>query len=218
MNKGIIARFNAVTGMSLPDDFAETYSGDQLERLSWDDAIRCTAGYSCDDAKIVKLVADEINVQGQIRNIYGEPPYGPDTERRRRTVRAAIRLEERGRTAHAARQVIERFTREPGILTREATDMSTPTIVVIVPLGQVVFTPPAMASLSRNGIDFLALLMRHKTGDWGDVGEEDWESNNWSAQHGERILSSYPMPDGEKIWIITERDRSATTILTPDCY
>lgn len=109
MDKEIIERFNEITGMSLQPDSLETYSGDQLERLSWDDAIRFTDCYGDDDAKIVKLVAAEVNVQGQIRNLYGEPPYGPDTERRSRTAHVAIRLEERERSG-----LSRRSKEEPG--------------------------------------------------------------------------------------------------------
>lgn len=65
-------------------------------------------------------------------------------------------------------------------------------------------------------------ISRHLACDWGDLKPEDIASNDFAVIHGERILSSYPLPspvDGEdKIWIITEADRSVTTILFPSDY
>lgn len=58
---------------------------------------------------------------------------------------------------------------------------------------------------------------RHLAGDWGDVCEEDKELNNQALNAGDRILSSYSH-NGDKIWIITEHDRSVTTVLFPDEY
>jgi hypothetical protein len=57
---------------------------------------------------------------------------------------------------------------------------------------------------------------RHISGDWGDVGKEDWDENEWSLVNGERLFSVYKGDD--TIWIITESDRSSTTILFPDEY
>lgn len=60
-------------------------------------------------------------------------------------------------------------------------------------------------------------LKRHRKGDWGDLCEEDWRENNKSLRQGFRILSAYQ--NGKtKIWIITEADRSYTTILFPEEY
>jgi hypothetical protein len=85
-------------------------------------------------------------------------------------------------------------------------------------LGRVVCTPDAvrlLASLPRQGFD---LLERHASGDWGDVTPDDAAANASALQEGERILSSYVLPSGEKLWVLTEADRSCTTILTPDEY
>jgi hypothetical protein len=60
-------------------------------------------------------------------------------------------------------------------------------------------------------------LAKHVTGDWGDVCDEDKAANDYAAGHDERVLSAYTV-DGEKIWIITEHDRSVTTILFPEEY
>jgi hypothetical protein len=61
-------------------------------------------------------------------------------------------------------------------------------------------------------------LVRHVTGDWGNLGPYDKEENATSVKHGFRILSSYHLGNGEKLWIITEADRSVTTLLLPSEY
>ena len=61
-------------------------------------------------------------------------------------------------------------------------------------------------------------LYRHSKGDWGEVSPADWRNNDYAVHHGERILSAYITKEGQKFWIITEADRSATTILLPDDY
>ena len=84
-------------------------------------------------------------------------------------------------------------------------------------LGQVVSTPNALRFAEAENIDLLALLARHHQGDWGDVCEEDRESNEEALLMQLRILSSYNFSK-YKIWIITEADRSVTTILLPSDY
>jgi hypothetical protein len=86
-------------------------------------------------------------------------------------------------------------------------------------LGQVVATPGALSALGGEGINSDALLQRHVTGDWGELSEDDRRENELSIKEGFRILSVYKLPrTGAKIWIITEGDRSATTLLLPDEY
>ncbi len=85
-------------------------------------------------------------------------------------------------------------------------------------LGQTVATPGALKSLTVAEVDPLELLSRHVTGDWGDLDEEDKKENEFSIEKGFRILSAYTLPTGVKVWIITEADRSATTILLPSEY
>lgn len=85
-------------------------------------------------------------------------------------------------------------------------------------LGQVVATPNALAVLAGHGVDPATLLDRHVKGDWGVLPPEDAKANNTALRHGELLLSSYPLADGVKVWIITEWDRSVTTILMPDDY
>ena len=71
--------------------------------------------------------------------------------------------------------------------------------------------------MKAQGIDGLALLSRHVTGDWGDLDEVDKQENELSVRKGFRILSAYGKDDC-KLWVITEADRSITTILRPDEY
>ena len=61
-------------------------------------------------------------------------------------------------------------------------------------------------------------LARHANGDWGELSESDREANEYALKHGLRVLSAYTLSSGEKIWIITEADRSRTTILLPSEY
>jgi len=62
------------------------------------------------------------------------------------------------------------------------------------------------------------LLKRHVTGDWGDVNEDDRRENGHSLVQGCRLLSAYTLSNGTRLWVITEADRSATTILLPSEY
>lgn len=86
------------------------------------------------------------------------------------------------------------------------------------PLGQTVATPGALDALSAAGQTPLELLHRHVAGDWGDLDDADKTENELSLKDGFRILSAYTLRSGDKIWIITEADRSATTLLLPDEY
>ena len=86
------------------------------------------------------------------------------------------------------------------------------------PLGQVVVTPGALQALEEAGQSPVDFLRRHVVGDWGELGEEDQAENELSVVRGFRILSSYTLSTGEKLWIITEADRSATTLLLPSEY
>lgn len=60
--------------------------------------------------------------------------------------------------------------------------------------------------------------MRHATGDWGGLDPADKRANDSALANGERLLSAYPLRDGTKVWIITEWDRSVTTLLLPSDY
>ena len=85
----------------------------------------------------------------------------------------------------------------------------------LFPLGHVVATPGALDALqdaAQNAQEFLA---RHVHGDWGELTDDDWRENNFSLTRALRLLSTYRLTNGEKIWVLTEADRSATTLLLP---
>jgi hypothetical protein len=88
----------------------------------------------------------------------------------------------------------------------------------ILELGQVVATPGALKALEESGEQPCDLLRRHASGDWGDLSLEDRQENEYSLIHGFRLLSAYTLRTGVKLWVITEADRSATTVLMPDEY
>ena len=92
------------------------------------------------------------------------------------------------------------------------------TTPILFALGQVVATPGALDLLDRTETNALDLLQRHQQGDWGSVSPEDAEENRNSIKTGCRVLSSYFLNATERLWIITEADRSATTLLLPDEY
>lgn len=92
--------------------------------------------------------------------------------------------------------------------------MSTSTINV--PLGGIYQTPGVLHGV--NAVDVLTSLNRHRKGDWGDVPPEDAESNNIALNTDGRLISSYKDREGKKFWIITEADRSTTTVLLPEEY
>jgi hypothetical protein len=91
-------------------------------------------------------------------------------------------------------------------------------MATLFPLGHTVATPGALAALTRSGTTSDELLDRHISGDWGDVDVEDAAENVLSVQEGYRILSAYTLSTGERLWIITEHDRSSTTLLLPSEY
>jgi hypothetical protein len=87
----------------------------------------------------------------------------------------------------------------------------------LFPLGQVVATTWALELLEENNLSLNTFIERHEQGDWGNLGAEDKQSNNDALKYGDRIFSSYKIHD-KKLWIITEWDRSVTTLLLPDEY
>ena len=84
------------------------------------------------------------------------------------------------------------------------------------PLGRVVATRNALQTLARE--DIAKALDRHSAGDWGECCRDDWEENEFALREGFRILSVYHAANGVKFWVITEADRSATTVLLPEDY
>ena len=88
----------------------------------------------------------------------------------------------------------------------------------LFPLGRTVATPGALGALALAGVLPRSLLGRHVCGDWGELDEEDWRTNGQALSTGGRLLSAYVLPDGVRVWVITEADRSATTLLLPEEY
>ena len=86
------------------------------------------------------------------------------------------------------------------------------------PLGRVVATPGALRALEKAEQLPAEFLDRHVNGDWGEVPEADNQENKLSVEQGFRILSAYTTSAGDKLWILTEADRSATTLLLPEEY
>ncbi|WP_144159673.1 hypothetical protein [Paraburkholderia sp. BCC1885] len=87
------------------------------------------------------------------------------------------------------------------------------------PIGRPVVTPAAQTALDAAGVEGVLLLARHIHGDWGDLSVEDLAANELALLTGKRLLSSYDLPDRRsKIWIITEANRSVTTILLAEEY
>ncbi len=85
--------------------------------------------------------------------------------------------------------------------------------------GQIVATPAALALLEQVNKAPVEFLSRHLSGDWGDdLCQDDKTENELSLKEGFRLLSSYKITEGEKLWIITEADRSVTTLLLPEEY
>jgi len=83
-------------------------------------------------------------------------------------------------------------------------------------LGHIVSTPNALSQLTQD--DILLAIQRHQAGDWGDVDEDDRTKNELSLEQGFRLFSVYRAANGVKFWLITEADRSYSTVLLPEDY
>lgn len=88
----------------------------------------------------------------------------------------------------------------------------------LFPLGQVVATPAALAAIEKSGQQPGEFLAWHVAGDWGHLDKHDVAENGFSLHHGLRVLSAYQTSAGEKLWVITEADRSSTCILLREEY
>lgn len=86
------------------------------------------------------------------------------------------------------------------------------------PLGQVVATPRALRALQEAEQEPMEFMTRHVRGDWGELDDEDKQANERALREGLRILSVYHTSDGVRLYVITEWDRSVTTLLLPDEY
>ncbi len=87
-----------------------------------------------------------------------------------------------------------------------------------VPLGALFITEGTLDLIERQGIDVAALIIRHLTGDWGDLDRHDRAHNDHALLTGTRLLSAYRVTETETIWIITDPGRAETTVLRPDEY
>jgi hypothetical protein len=85
-------------------------------------------------------------------------------------------------------------------------------------LGRIVATPGALKALEEANQKPFEFIQRHQSGDWGELCEEDKSENEFSVHNGFRILSAYRTRNNVKIWLITESDRSCTTLLRPHEY
>ena len=85
-------------------------------------------------------------------------------------------------------------------------------------LGHIVATPGALEALNSSDQNPAVFVKRHASGDWGEIDQEDRESNEQALMHGERLLSAYATSRGQRLWVITEADRSGTCILLPEEY
>jgi hypothetical protein len=85
-------------------------------------------------------------------------------------------------------------------------------------VGRLYATPGALALAERERLDLTAYFERHMAGDWGDMSKEDRQANEDALTDESRIFSAYSLPGGERLWIITEADRRATTLLLPEEY
>lgn len=94
--------------------------------------------------------------------------------------------------------------------------LSNPTRLARFDSGQIVSTPGALAVVSSN--EMAQAIARHLNGDWGDLDHEDIAANNKALLQGGRLVSAYSTTDHIRFWVITECDRSATTILLPSEY
>jgi hypothetical protein len=85
-------------------------------------------------------------------------------------------------------------------------------------LGRIVATPGSLDFLAKHGISPTSLLWRHQHGDWGQLSADDVHQNELAVRNGQRVLSNYAVHRNECVWIITEWDRSVTTVLLPSEY
>ncbi len=88
----------------------------------------------------------------------------------------------------------------------------------LFPLGHVVATPGALEAVAPHPGFIRECVARHVCGDWGVVGRDDWKANDDALKDGSRVFSAYTTPMGQKVWVITEADRSSTCVLLPDEY
>jgi hypothetical protein len=107
---------------------------------------------------------------------------------------------------------------EENSMLRQNSNITRPNIGARFAIGQVFITPGAQEALDAAGQTAIQFLRRHVSMDWGEVSEEDAQENELALREGFRLLSAYRTSAGTRIWIITESDRSFSTVLRPDEY
>ena len=110
---------------------------------------------------------------------------------------------------------IQSFSDSPDI---DESSPPSPPRRILFPLGQIVATPGALELLSRHSLSPMTFIERHVTGDWGCLDPEDVLENQRAVKCGNRILSAYEITGKDRLWCITEWDRSVTTLLMPSEY
>jgi hypothetical protein len=133
-----------------------------------------------------------------------------------------------------ARAATRRVREEMGV--RRGSNERGQRAAILFPLGRLFATPAALELLAEirdvgkpHSVQLavqsdepmslvMPLVLRHSEGDWGDVSADDWKANDDALTSGERLFSAYDIGAGKRIWIITEADRSSTTVLLPDEY
>jgi hypothetical protein len=90
--------------------------------------------------------------------------------------------------------------------------------VPIFGLGRIVATPRALHAILASNECLVVFVARHLLGDWGDVLPTESDRNDGAARSGGHLLSEYPLRNGQRIWIVTEADRSQTTVLLSHEY
>ena len=83
-------------------------------------------------------------------------------------------------------------------------------------LGKLVATPGALRLLEQHKAEPFDFILRHVGGDFGALDADDAAANETAVKTGLRILSNYPIAGDQRLWIITEADRTVTTLLLPD--
>ena len=88
----------------------------------------------------------------------------------------------------------------------------------LFPLGQIVATPGALEALTRADQTPNELLLRHVSGDWGELDAHDLAENIYSLKHGFRVMGCYRTKSSDTVWLITEANRASTTLILPGEY
>lgn len=109
-------------------------------------------------------------------------------------------------------------TGQAAACTSETSPNAVLAVTSLFSLGQVLATPGALSMLEALQLTPLPFVVRHVSGDWGDICSEDRQANAEALVHSFRLMSVYVLSATQRLWIITEADRSSTTLLMPEEY